>query len=198
MVKTFVFMGLPGSGKGKQAELLSKRSGFPIFSTGGEFRRISAEDSFVGKRVRETIDAGNLMPSWFASYLFERSLFDIEEGDGIIFEGVGRKEPEARLFDEICTWLGRDYRIIHSKVSEKSVIERLRKRQLVEGRHDDDPSVYQNRLKNFYEHTAPALEFFRSVGKVVEVDGEPLPDIIAQDIWDKVSLLWLESNQEKK
>ncbi len=182
-------MGLPGSGKGKQTELLSKKTGFSIASTGDTLRGLVKEGRAVGKKVAEVMNSGELMPSWFVSYIFQEALFKLKEGDGIIFEGVGRKEAEAHLFAETCEWLGWDFRVLHIEVSETTVIGRLRKRQETEGRTDDNPAIFQNRLKNYYEHTVPALEYLRSIGKVIDINGEPLPDVVFAELWGKVSAL---------
>ena len=189
MIKTFVLMGLPGSGKGKQAELLSAKTGFVVQDSGDEYRKIAEGSSFVAGKVREILNSGGLEPVWFSSFLFQKSLLGLFPDNGIIFEGVWRREPEARLFAEVCEWLGRDFRILHIKVSEMTIAERLRRRQEIEGRKDDDSSVFQNRLKNFYEHTAPAIEYFRSINKVIDIDGEPLPDAVFAELWQKVSAL---------
>lgn len=182
-------MGFPGSGKGKQAEMLARKLKCKIFSTGNRVREISKEDTSLGRIIKEISESGDLTPSWFASFLFEEVLFSLKDVEGIIFEGVGRKEPEARLFTEVCQWLGRDFRVLHLKVSEATVAERLRKRQGIEDRSDDDPSVFQNRLENFYEHTVPTIEYFRSINKVIDVDGGPLPEAVFAELWQKVSAL---------
>lgn len=189
MLKTFVLMGLTGSGKGKQAEFLSDKTGFPIVSTGGKLREIVKAGGVVGKKVAEVMNSGDLMPSWFVQYIFQEVLLQAGEEDGIIFEGACRIEVEANLFNEVCEWLGRDYRVLNLQVSEETVAERLRKRLEIEGRKDDDPSVLKNRFENFYEHTAPAIAYFRSIHKVIDIDGEPLPDKVFEDIWQKVSPL---------
>ncbi len=182
-------MGLPGSGKGKQAELLSEKTSFIIHDSGDEYRKIAAGSDFVASKVRESMNAGDLQPVWFSAFIFQKSLLNLALDDGIIFEGVGRQEPEAHLFAEVCDWLGRDFRVLYFNVSETTVAERLRKRQEIEGRQDDDPAVFQNRLKNFYEHTLPAIEYFRSLNKVIDINGEPLPDAVFVELWQKVSAL---------
>lgn len=182
-------MGLPGSGKGKQAELLSDKTGYVVYDSGDEYRKIAKGDSFVANKVKEIMNSGGLEPAWFSAFLFQKSLLNLSPNDGIIFEGVGRREPEARLFVEVCEWLGRDFRVLHFNVSEAAVAERLRKRQQIEGRQDDDPVIFQTRLKNFYEHTLPAIEYFRSINKVIDIDGEPLPDVVFAEVWQKVSAL---------
>lgn len=182
-------MGMPGCGKGKQAKFLSEKTGFSIYSSGNEYRKIAEGSDFVADKVRGILDSGDLQPAWLSNFLFQKSLLNLLPGDGIIFEGAGRKEQEARLFAEVCDWLGRDFRILHIKVSEASVSKRLHKRQEIEGRKDDNPSVFQNRIKNFYEHTAPSIEYFRSINKVIDIDGEPLPDVVFAEVWQKVSAL---------
>ena len=189
MIKTFILMGLTGSGKGKQAELLSNKTGFPVISTGGRLREIVKVGDAVGKKVAGIMNSGDLVPSWFVQYIFQQALFGIGENDGVIFEGACRMEPEARLFTEVCEWLDRDFRVLYFKVSNATVAERLRKRQKIEDRQDDDPAVFQSRLKNFHEHTVPAVEYFRSINKVIDIDGEPLPDAVFAELWQKVSAL---------
>ena len=189
MIKTFVLMGLPGSGKGKQAELLNEKTGFPVHSSGNEYRKIAKGSGLVADKVREILNSGGLEPAWFSTFLFQKSLLSLLPDEGIIFEGAGREEPEARLFAEVCEWLGRDFRVLHLKVSEAAVAERLRKRQGIENRQDDNPSVFQNRMNNFYEYTLPAIEYFRSINKVIDIDGEPLSDVVFAELWQKVSAL---------
>lgn len=182
-------MGFPGCGKGKQAELLREKTGFPVYSSGNEYRKLALGGDLVASRVAKVLNTGGLEPAWLSAFLFQRALLNLLPDDGIIFEGVGRKEVEARLFTEVCEWLGRDFMVFHIKISEIVAAERLRKRQEIEGRQDDDPSVFQNRMKNFYEHTAPAVEYFRSINKVIDIDGEPLPEAVFAELWQKVSML---------
>ena len=178
-------MGRPGSGKGAQSKLLAEKVGGRMFSTGDRVREIAKEDSTLGQKVKEVSESGGLTPSWFASFLFEEVLLRLSSDEIIVFEGMGRKEPEARLFAEICEWLGRDFRVIYLDVSEQSIKDRLRKRLEIEGRVDDNN--LENRLDNYNAQTIPALNFFRSIGKVIDIDGEPLPDVVAQEVWQKIS-----------
>lgn len=189
MVNTFVFMGRPGSGKGKQSEMLAEKTGFTIYSTGSELRKISKEDSPLGKKIAQEMNSGGLMPAWLATYLFQKTLINSSLETGLIFEGVGRKLEEAKLFPEVCDWVGRDFRILHLNVSDQTARDRLNKRRETESRKDDQPDVLDERFRNFYKDTEPALDYFRSIGKVIEIDGEPLPDIVAAEVWQKISNL---------
>lgn len=182
-------MGLPGSGKGKQAELLREKTGFNIFSTGRKLREMVEAGGVLGNKIDEVMTTGALMPPWLALYLYQKALLEVGENEGIIFEGVNRYEVEARTFTEICEWLKRDFRIFHIKVSEATIMERLEKRQEIEGRKDDDPVILQNRLKNYRDNTVPAIEYFRSLNKVIDINGEPLPDEVFAEVWRNVSAL---------
>jgi adenylate kinase len=188
-MNTFIFMGRPGCGKGMQARLLSEKTGISIFSTGVKLREIAASQTDAAKKVKRIIDSGDLMPSWFVTFLYQQILMSLKPGEGVIFEGVGRRKEEVVIFNEICEWFERDYRVIYLEVSEKSVTDRLLKRKAQEGRVDDDPYKLETRFKNYEKYTVPALDYFRSVGKVVDIDGEPLPDVVFSQVWKAVSPL---------
>ena len=185
-VNTFIFMGRPGAGKGVQSALLSEKLGLPVFSTGDKVRETAKAGHALGKKIKEVSESGANTPFWFASFLFQEALFSRKDGEGMIFEGVGRREPEARLFHEIHEWLGSDYRIIYLNVSDDTVTKRLLKRGETGGRADDIPDKIKIRLENFYEDTEPALDFFRSVGKVIEIDGEPAPEEVFKSVLAKI------------
>lgn len=186
MVNTFLFMGKPGAGKGVQSGLLSERLGLPIFSTGNRVREISKAPHSLGRKVKEVQEAGGLTPYWFASFLFQEALFALEEGQGIIFEGVGRKEPEARLFNEIHEWLKSDFLAFNLVVSDEEVTKRLIERGKREGRADDVPEKIAVRLENFYKETEPAIQFLRSVGRVIDINGEQTPEKVLEEVLAKV------------
>lgn len=181
-------MGVPGAGKGKQSELLSQKTGFAIYSTGAELRSIAKVGGALGDKIGEVMRSGGLMPAWLASFLFQRSLIFLEPEEGIIYEGVGRKRAEAELFAEVCDWIGRDFRVLHLNVSEDSSRERLGKRHKLEGREDDHPETITRRFEHFHAETVPSLEYFRSIGKVMEIDGEPLPDAVFKEVCEKLGI----------
>lgn len=181
-------MGRPGAGKGVQSALLSEKLGYPVFSTGNRVREISKEDHGLAKKINSVQAAGGLTPHWFASFLFQEALFSKNEGEGLIFEGVGRKEPEARLFAEIHEWLESDFRVLHLKVTPETVMNRLVKRGELEGRDDDTPEKIKVRLENFEKETGAAIEYFRSIGKVIDIDGEPTPEEVHAEIVEKLGL----------
>ncbi|MBI5405540.1 nucleoside monophosphate kinase [Candidatus Kaiserbacteria bacterium] len=177
---TIFFIGKPGCGKGTQAKLLSQKTGWTVFSSGKLFREIAEEDTPVGRKVKTENDAGELQPHWFAMYLYLKSLFSIPDDRGIIFDGFNRKIPEAELVIDSLAWLGRQGIIVNIRVSDKEVRRRLDLRKEIESRADD--AVVDERLKEYYEYTEPAIELFRTSCMLIEVNGEQTPEEIAADI----------------
>jgi len=178
--QTIFFIGKPGCGKGDQAKLLSEKTGWPIRSTGGEFRTMATEDTPLGRKVESEMNAGFLMPHWLAEYLFLKELFSLPDDSGVIFDGFSRTLPEAELVVESLAWLNRPFSVLYLKVSDEELKHRLALRKGIEGRADDD--VVDKRLKEYREHTEPAVELFRDKGMLIEIDGERAREPIAGDI----------------
>jgi adenylate kinase len=177
---TIFFIGKPGCGKGTQAKLLSEKTGWPIISSGSQFRAIANEDTPVGKKIKSEIDVGGLAPHWFAMYLYLKSLFGVADTANVIFDGFNRKILEAELVIDSLKWLDRPAVVINISVSDDEVRRRLAGRKIIEGRADDD--AVEERLKEYREFTEPALALFRKEGVLVEIDGEQSPEAIAADI----------------
>ena len=169
-INTILFIGKPGSGKGTQAALLSEKTGWATTGSGDLFRALAKEDSFVGRKLRAELDQGLLMPDWFAAYLFQKSTLSLDSTEGVIFDGFGRKVPEAEIVVAVLSWLERPYRVVHVKVSDEEIVARLAKRSLVSGRADDN--AIEKRLEEYRTFTEPSIEVFRKAGVLVEVNGE--------------------------
>jgi len=178
--RTIFFIGKPGSGKGTQAKLLSQVTGWPVFGSGEEFRKIAEEHTHVGKKVKQEIDAGILSPPWFAMYLYQKALFSIDEMQSVIFDGFNRKVPEAELVVDSLQWLGRPFQIVNVVISDEEVTKRLALRKLESDRVDDH--FVPERLKEYNKFTNDAIETFRKKGVLIEVDGERSREAIAKDI----------------
>lgn len=165
---TILFLGKTGSGKGTQAALIARELDYEMVSTGGRLREIGSRDTYLGRRVKEHYDSGMLFPYWFPTYLFQRALFSKEENEGIVFEGLGRKQEEAALFHEVAEWLRRSYIAFNLDISDDEAIQRQQNR----GRDTlDTLEKIQIRLDEYRTHTVPAIDFFREKGKLIEIDG---------------------------
>jgi adenylate kinase len=189
-IKTIVFMGRPGSGKETQANLLSEKTGFTVFSTGKKFRELREHQDTLGAHVREAYDTAKLLPVWFAEYLFEDALFNLNAEDGIIFEGTGRAREEAQLFHEVTTWLGRPYVVVNLDLDETEARRRQTERALVQNRTDSNTEAkISTRFEEYNAHTAKALEFFREQGVVVDVPAAGTVEAIHRDILTKLNIV---------
>lgn len=174
-VKTILFVGKPGSGKETQAELLAEKLGYRVFSTGKRFRELREGTGPLSEKVRETYDKSMLLPAWLASYLFQEAILHLKKEDGIIFEGTGRRVDEARLFHEVATWLGREYKVINLDISDDEAV----RRQVGRGREDSNTEEkVRVRLNEYEKHTEPVISFFREQNVLIDVSGErPIPAI---------------------
>jgi len=171
--KTFLMIGRPGAGKGTQAKLLAQKVGGQVIDSGARCRQIAGEDTFFGRKTKEVIDSGDLMPEWFSIYLFEDVLIRLEPEQAVVFEGAGRKLLEAQEFDRAASWLDRPYKVVYLNAPEEELRRRLLERAGVEGRADDAAAAINVRMQRFTEHTDPAIEFFRKQGVLVEVSSLP-------------------------
>lgn|SRR3989344_3292983 len=171
-IKTFLMMGRPGAGKGTQGKLLARKLGAEIYSSGNRLREIAKGHGFVNAKVKENIDKGELLPAWFSSHLFVGELLGLSPDDAIVFEGSCRTLPEARSFDETSSWLERQYVAVFLEISDAEVEKRLLLRKGTEGRADDASDSVERRISEYEEKTVPAVEFFRSRGTLLEIDGQ--------------------------
>src|SRR3989344_5375821 len=121
MVQTVFFVGKPGCGKGTQAKLLAQRTGWPVITAGEQFRSIARENTPIGRKIKSETDHGLLAPHWFATYLFQKSLFALPEETSAIFDGFNRKVEEAEFVVESLRWLDRSLIVFNIIISDKEV-----------------------------------------------------------------------------
>ncbi len=184
--QTIFFIGKPGSGKGTQAELLSKATGWPVVVASAELRALAGADTFVGRKLRVAMDTGILTPHWVATYVYLRELFALPSEEGVIFDGFGRRPSEVEPVIESLQWLERSFKMIHLNISDTEVKQRIALRKEEEERADDD--VIEKRLQVYRSETEPAIEMFREKGALIEVNGEGSIEDIAAEIRKELSI----------
>lgn len=185
---TFLMMGRPGSGKGTQGKLLAKRLGCEIYSSGNRLREMAKGQGFVAEKIKKVIDSGELLPNWFSSHMFVEVLLGLAPGDTIVFEGACRRMHEAMAFDETAHWLERPYKAVFLNIPDEEVERRIADRRKVEGRADDASDTVDRRIREYDEHTAHAIEFFKSKGVLVEVDGLDTIENVHQRVVEALGL----------
>jgi adenylate kinase len=167
-----VLFGPPAAGKGTQAKRLVAERGMVQLSTGDMLRAAKAAGTELGLRVAAIMDAGQLVSDEIVIDLIEEALPAAEAAGGAIFDGFPRTVAQAEALDAMLE--GRGSRIdlvISLTVDGPSLIDRVTKRFELEGRADDNPQTFTQRLAAYSALTAPLLPFYQAQGKLVEVDG---------------------------
>ncbi|MBI2405876.1 nucleoside monophosphate kinase [Candidatus Microgenomates bacterium] len=170
--RCIIVMGPVGSGKSTQAELLAKHFNVPHVEMGALLRGLSN----TSQDVRELVDAGKLVPDSLTLELLGKELEKNQYKNGFVVDGVPRT-----LFQAHHLPFTPDV-VIYLRVRDSENVKRL----ILRRRADDTEEVVKERLSIYHEQTAPVLHFYRTQGKLVEVDGEPPIEVIFQDILRKL------------
>ena len=163
-----VLLGPPGAGKGTQAEKLADKLGIPHVSTGDLFRTNIGNETELGLKAKEYLDAGDLVPATLTNALVEDRLNDDDAADGFILDGYPRSVEQAEALREMLA--KRRHRldaVLEFRVSEDELLSRRRSR----GRADDTDDVILNRMNVYRGETAPLLDYYSDELKTIDAVG---------------------------
>ena len=169
-----ILIGIQGAGKSTQGNILSDKLNIPYLSTGHIFRELSKEKTPTGRYIKETVNAGYLIPDDKALEIVSEYLHRSEYEKGYIMDGFPRTIVQAKAFEN-----GID-KVIYLKVSDKEALWRLSGRD--DNREDDTLKAIRKRINLFHEFTEPVLGFYREKGVLVELDGEKSIEEINKEI----------------
>lgn len=175
-----VILGPQGSGKGTQAKLIAEYFGLVHVDMGAQLRRVAAEESDRGRRIREIMDVGDLVPIELTVEIFSEALS--APAKGFVIEGFPRTQEQlAAIKDRISFDLA-----IFIDVSDEESMKRIMKRVELEGRSDDTPEAIARRLEIYHTQTELLLRDYTDQGILVRIDGEQTPEEVFADIRDAI------------
>jgi adenylate kinase len=179
-----ILLAPPGAGKGTQAGRLSERYDIPHVETGSIIRNAIAEETPAGKKAKEYVDSGKLVPDEIVVELIRERIERDDCDEGFILDGFPRTVPQAEAFQDMAeeNEINLDA-VVHLEVADSVVKERL----LDRGREDDTPEAIEQRLEEYRNKTAPLIDFYQEKDLLVKVDGEQSIDDVTESIEDALS-----------
>lgn len=188
-----VILGPQGSGKGTQADILSKHFGIPHVDVGQLLREHVAKNTDTGRKLKGPMERGELLPHELIDPIVEERLAQPDCDKGFVIDGYPRQIEEAEFLDTIADLDA----VIVLEIPDAESVRRLTARRVCEGcavplyglpvdigqkcgacggklvqRDDDKPEAVKRRLKLYHEETEPLLEYYKPRGIVHQIDGQ--------------------------
>lgn len=193
--QTLVFLGPQGSGKGTQIELLKnyiaeKDPSRPtlLFGMGQGLRDLSQREDFTGRKTKDILSNGGLIPYAISCGVFTQYLMDNYTGsEHLIIDGFPRTADQVPALDSALDFFeAKPVTVVCINISDEEAVTRLLKR----GRSDDTEEGIRARLKWSREETMPNIAWFRSQPsyKVLDIEGERSVEEIQKDIITQLGL----------
>lgn len=206
-----VLMGLPGAGKGTQAQLIVKEFDVPHISTGDIFRAAIKNETPMGIQAKQFIDKGELVPDEVTNGIVKERLAEDDTAKGFMLDGFPRNLVQAESLNQMLADSGRKLdAVINIHVNPDILVERLSGRFIcqncgttyhrlynmpkVEGtcdvcglhdfyqRDDDKPETVKNRLDVNIKLNTPLIDFYEKQGVLYNIDGEQDIDKVYSDV----------------
>lgn len=167
-----VLLGAPGSGKGTQATRLREHLQVPHISTGELLRAAVAAGTPLGLQAKSVMEAGSLVSDDIVLGMLEERLGKDDARAGFVLDGYPRNLAQARALESLLARLQQPVDVaVQLDVDTTLLVERISGRAAQEGRADDTPEAVRNRLAVYEQQTAPVVDFYRNLGKLVSVHG---------------------------
>ena len=194
-----IMLGAPGAGKGTQAKMIAEKYGVPHISTGDIFRANIKNGTELGKKAKEYMDQGLLVPDELTCDLVMDRIQQDDCKNGFILDGFPRTIPQAEALTAALEKIGQkmDY-AIDVDVPDENIVKRMGGRRACVGcgatyhlvyaptktegicdvcgkelilRDDDKPETVQKRLNVYHEQTQPLIDYYTKAGILKTVDG---------------------------
>lgn len=208
-MKVLIFFGPPGAGKGTHAKEISSILNIPHISTGDIFREAVKNETPLGKKVKEYLNTGRLVPDELVWAVVEERITKDDCKNGFILDGYPRTIPQAEFLDGFLKSTDVIPKVIYLKISDELVIRRLSARRVCKNcgaiynlisippkednkcdicggelyqRSDDTPEVIKGRLETYYKESQSLLEYYKNEGVLYEINGEGEKEIVTKNI----------------
>jgi adenylate kinase len=184
-----ILLGPPGAGKGTQAQRIVEKHGVPQLSTGDMLRAAVKNGTEVGKRAKAVMDAGELVSDAIVNAIVAERIDQADCADGFILDGYPRTLAQADAVEAMLAERGQKLdAVVELVVDDKALVGRIVKRakdaeaagQPV--RKDDNPEVFEERLREYYKKTAPLIGYYYAKGSLRSVDGMADIDAVTRQI----------------
>ena len=195
-----ILLGMPGAGKGTQAQIIEEELAIANVSTGAILREVSKSKSDLGQKVQSYLNSGQLVPDEIIIEMLVERISKDDCNNGFILDGFPRNIEQAKSLDQAGVNIDL---VIYLKILEEQIIERMSGRRIhlasgrsyhttfnppkVDGkddltgedliqRSDDKPDVIKKRLEVYFNETEPMLDFYKNKDmKFYEIDAsEPV------------------------
>lgn len=199
-----ILLGPPGAGKGTQAKMLVEEFSIPQISTGDILRAAVKDGTPMGKKAKEYMDAGGLVPDEVVVGIVRDRLQEEDCNNGFILDGFPRTVAQADALQTSLQEMNKELdRVISLEVDAEALVERLTGRRTCKEcgrgyhvkfdpprkagicdvcggplfqRNDDQEETIRKRLQVYSEQTAPLIDYYRQAGVLMELDGmQPIP-----------------------
>ncbi len=205
-----VLLGPPGAGKGTQAEYIINKYGIPQISTGDIFRANIKNGTELGKKAKEYMDRGDLVPDELVVDLVKDRLQQEDCKDGFMLDGFPRTVFQAEKLDEMMKEFNRSIdHVLNIDVAPASLVRRIAGRRVckacgatynvnskptkVEGvcdkcsgevyqRPDDTEETVKNRIDVYFDQTAPLIDYYTKAEVLSTINGSQPSDDVFADI----------------
>ena len=205
-----IMLGAPGAGKGTQAKQIAAKYNIPHISTGDIFRANIKNGTELGKKAKEYIDQGMLVPDELTCDLVMDRIAQDDCVGGFVLDGFPRTIPQAEALTNALEKIGQsmDY-AIDVDVPDENIVNRMSGRRAClncgatchivfnptkkDGvcdtcgnetvlRDDDKPETVQKRLSVYHEQTQPLIDYYKTKNILKSVDGTKPMDEVFSDI----------------
>ena len=205
-----ILLGAPGAGKGTQAELLTQKLSIPAISTGNMLREAIANDTPLGRQVKQYMDGGLLVPDELVLSLIAERTQEPDCVNGFILDGVPRTLAQAKELDaqgvhidhvvaieiddaviesrmtgrRVCGKCGASYHITANPPTKEGICDQCGSDLMI--RKDDAPETVRKRLVVYHESTEVLKAYYAEQGKLRMIEGnQPIEDA-ARDILEAI------------